>query len=487
MALTDILTDGTDSISFANAFDGFTDKYSYKQQLVEKNALGEYPEVTERMQMNWNAEDDEARGVQHATLMRLKRKANKWGDKDYREGPVWRELRSNSEAAPKYMVVTNVHIVELDAEFYGPDGTSKGVVMEITREGAPRLISPEASALYWLSKTLYDYNVGEDNNWITISLPVDPEIPIIGFPTYDLIPGDADAILKFKLDIEDDVSQAYRKHNQITIAKRTAATYEGLDGFKTHLNPVDILSGDLTPGVSLVTDATVPGGKMLRIDNDTPLYEVNINVFWRTDGAGYEGNFAMIIPINTVAANDYCHITPMYGLNSDWVYGQELYVPAGYHLDGFSNPLYQKFYAGMLSLPHHADVTTTDVWIGFKIRMPPSSNFNVRGVWLIPLDEGVFTLRDISHPTTLPEPTVLIVDGEKKQSIAQYGTTSTYPRSPEVGGRYLTADHQKYTRFYFFKSYWDYDKGIDAIYPGLLNYEASIDVIPRCAGIAAGI
>lgn len=471
MALLDILTDGTDEINLASATSGFTDRYSYKQKIVEKNALGEYEAVVEKMHMNWNGADDEKRGDQHAKLMRLQRKARKCRDGDTREGYVWRELRSVSEGAVKYMVVTDVRIVELDAEFYGPDGIAKGCLMEITREGAPRLTQPGS----WLdltgAVTVYDYNVGSENNWATV--------------LKTLLEGDADALLRFTMTFG---KFDYGANNQIIIAKRSANSEAELVKLIPHFNPSDLV--DATGAeYTLTTDANAPGGKRLDVAN-TSGGEIERYYVWSYDPDFYQGEFMMMVAIKMIGSDDICYITPFHSEVAGVGYpsmelGGEAYVPPG------KLGVYQQIFAGRITLPPSGytpvgETETASYGIGFKIRIPNNVSFRILNWWLIPADGGVQEIRGIGVSASSSETgIVVVVNGDLKRTYRKAINMSSFPA--QAGGRYLTADHQKYTRFYFFSSYWDESTQVDAVSDGLNSITVRIEAVPRVKGIAAGL
>lgn len=480
MALIDLITDGTDTINLASATDGFTDKYSYKQQIVEKDVLGEYPLVTERLSVNWNQLDDDERADEHAKLMRLKRKANKWGNKNYREGPVWRKLQSNSEDNPKYMVLTNAHIVELSETFYGPDTASKPVVLEITREGAPRLIEPGAA---WRSivssQTVYDYNASGSVSWVTVPPGT----------SASQLPGDADGITKITVT---PGSYDYESDNQVIIAKRTADTEAELNGFIPHFNPVSLSETDasLSGEYDLPADANVPGGYSLEITNGVGS-EQRWYFLWAYDPDYYQGKFMMVVPIQMVGATDYCHLTPIHdqsssfsGIDGKDVLGPEVYVPAG------ADSIYQRIVVAHISLPYPGNLPPGESFpsayrLGFIIRIPNGSDCYIRDWHLIPVDEGVQEIRSIGENSGAFSMNKLIVDGSLKHTYLRNSLNVIVPSAVDPGGRYLTADHQKYTRFYFYKGYWDTAKNVDAVKDALTSMTVDVDAVPRVKALAS--
>ena len=186
------------------------------------------------------------------------------------------------------MIVHDVQIVELGGTFYGPDATSKPVVLEIAREGALWLIEPDDAMklLVAFSPTVvYDYVVGGNKNHITI-------MDWLSNSTYG-IEGDADGILK--ITMSPSASYNYESDNQITIAKRTATAESTLNGFNPHFNPVDLVAATGSEH-TLTTDSQVPGGKRLDIANASGS-EVERYYVWSYDPDYYQGTFMMMMAI----------------------------------------------------------------------------------------------------------------------------------------------------------------------------------------------
>lgn len=465
MALADILTDGTDEVNLATATRGFADTYTYRQQVARKNALGEYPDVTERWQPNWHATDDDERGTVHAKLMRLQRKAQKWYSGDFREGPVWRETQTPTERMRRYAVVTDLEIPELDPYFYGPSEAFRNVTMTVTREGAWRLVSPiEAWRELVSSETVYDYNESGTVNWITF----DP-----GGGSNQL-PGDADALVKLTIDVG---TYDYESDNQVTIAKRTADTEAELNGFVPHFNPNEIDNTNASP--SFPVDATCPTGYRMDVANSTGT-EKTWYFEWGYDPDYYQGEYLMIVPIKMVGASDYMWISALHddaSFGANRIQYEEVYVPAGF------NSVYQKVFVARITLPHQGYLPASETfppvyYTGFFLRMPDGVSCQIRNWWLVPINEGLFSVRGIGNDFgSFPTSPIMIIDGSLQKTYLQQIAASVEP-----GGRYLTADHQKYTRFYFYKSY-EYDDGsdnkIDAIKEGKTSMTVTADVIPR--------
>lgn len=478
MAITNIITDGTDTVNMAAASNGFTDKYTYRQQIVQKNELGDYPPVTETWEVNWGADDNAERGEVHAKLMRLQRKAQRYAAGDRRDGPVYWYLLTEGEASIyRFALIHDIEIPELNPYFYGPAERYKEAKITVTREGVWRERNPLTGG--WLeevvgSSTVYDYVVSTNKNWVTLEWMVDkgsgPEINISG---------DADALLRINMY---PGTYTYQADNQVTIAKRTAASISELDGFNPHFNPVNLTdtNASLSGEYDLPADANVPGGYKLEITNGSGAEEEWYFV-WSYDPDYYQGEYLMIVPIKMIGASDECWLTPIhdnvtFGAERLEI-GPEVYVPDG------NNSVHQKIHLGQISLPYPGfrppeETFPTSFRIGFKIRIPAGAGCYIRNWWLVPADEGVQEIRNVGNTNGGFAMQGLVVDGNIRTAYAKV-VTYLIASPVEAGGRFLTADHQRFTRLYFFKSYWDTTLEIDAIYDALTNMTVTVDVISR--------
>lgn len=484
MAYTDTITDGTDTVNLGSTATGtFNDRLSYKQQIPEKNALGDYPLVTEQWLVNWNDTSDDSRGGTHAKLLRLKRKAQKWANKDYREGPVWRVLRSSTENQNKYAVVTNIHIPELDPNTYGPETGFRITPITVTREGVWRTIQPGSTLRTLVSGTnVYNYNYHSATNyvnWVTIT-------PGEGA---NELPGDADALLKISVTA---CMNSY--FDRLVIAKRTADTLAELNGFIPYFNPADISYSSPTHSTSI--DSLVAGGQRLDISNATGS-EQTYTVAWDYDPEYYQGEFLMVVPIKMGSTSDYAWLAPIHnkidtGMTS-LVEGDEVYVPPY----SYSPNFYRTIVIGPVSLPHTGMLPPSETFlypypadylIGFTVRLPNGMSCQIRQWWLVPIDEGVQEIRNIKKYGESFDG-LLTVDGVHRlaHTVIYPDPDPEYimPRPLQPSGRYLTADHQKYTRLYFFEGYTDDTSSTgqgptDAVFGGLrISANVFVQGVPR--------
>jgi len=473
MSHIDYLTDGTQIVNLAtNANNAFAQiSGSYKQKITELDPLGRYPLVWEEWALNWSATVDDQRGDLHVILMNFKRQAKQWANRLWRDPPVWRVTKTPTEDQPRYSFVHDLQIPELSPQFYEPGQRTKRVLIRVLRDGVWRGDDPAASVLAggdgstWIGSpqvAVYDYQVGLNTNALTIA------------PNAGGFSGDAESLVKLKLDygvfspIED----------QNLIIGRKSGTLAELDPFNSQFNPIDAaLIPDPPILPILVLDPNIAGGSRIDVANGVPGV-AEVGVQWPINNmVAYQGNYLAYAQVRVVTNTGLIlQFAQGFGIGADYVGIDKV------DISNMTSAMSWRYaFLGLASLPAYGSIPRGITQAGsYNIRLtifiPQGSSIQIGKLFLVPVDEGVFSVRNIQAAGGT---TGLLINGDLPVTypiIASNGNITSLPVDPN--GRYLTAAFDRYTRLYFFKS-GPPTLGYDAAYYGLSATLIQPFVIPR--------
>ena len=475
MAQIDLLTNGTITVDLAsnltNAFAQISG--TYKQQIIELDQLGRYPLVWEEWSLNWSAIDDEQRGEIPQQLLVLKRLAKQWSDRLWRDPPVWRVLQTPAEGAPRYAFVFDLQIPELSPEFYEPSQQTKRVLIRVLREGTFRLSDPAVSVLSggdgstWISmagQTVFDYQAGANTNYLTLAPTAAGE--------------DVDAEMLLRLDLDYGAFDAVQDSN--IIISRKSGTLAELAPFNSQFNAVDATIFADPPVFPLpVVDANIAGGTRVDMQNNSGS-EKNYYLQWiLPDLVAYTGSYLVYAQVNMINNSD---------LIMEFLQGFGIgLIDSSYtgldpvNISDLTPALSWRWvFLGLATVPVYGAIPrgvtpAADYRIRLKITVPNTGSIQFGRLFMAPVDEGIFSVRNIDAGGGTSG---LLVNGDLLRSypINGSGEITSLPVNPN--GRYLTAAFERYTRYYFFKS-GQPDLGYDASYYGLSDTEIQPRVIGR--------
>lgn len=374
----DLLTDGKITVNLYGCDSDFVRRQFGYEQVVSPM---DEDHVAEKLLLTWHQRDNGGRADTLARLMALRATARRYTNGDRLAGIVWREVRTASETASRYAVVSDIQLDPLDGRIAVAPRHGVPCVITITREGLWRAIPPSVVPSTLQPPTMvHNRQSGSDRPWVVLP-PID---------------GDAPALLE--LTLEKDPTQRYLTGEFIQDTATTIAVWHNRGNPSTSpqfmLRPVDVL----VPTYNM-TNASVPGGQML----DIP--PANL--------AATPAVFSWQLPPATTMSGEYA-VYVIGRLNGATLNGRTIDIWCDATGTGRALAKHQLFdalvgttsyacrwYAGRITLPyrtpmlpHHTyDTTPSGLAIYAQHNTPSSTGFQVYKIELVPL-ENSFTITD---------------------------------------------------------------------------------------------
>ncbi|MBK8990165.1 MAG: hypothetical protein IPM39_29560 [Chloroflexi bacterium] len=429
------ISNGTTTVDLYDTAGLHLKRHGWNPLLAVENEFGDYNDVTDAISLNWAATTDNVRDATLQNLVRLGHQARAY-ERDRRiTNPVWLEARTPTETNSRYALLRSIDIPQLDSWHWGP---ARGVnlALTITREGAWRAQSPSVTPLNitsMVSGTIYNHAYGLTSNYLDV----------LGSSAL----GDAYALPVFQ------VSHTNRQ-DFCTIALRSRLTQAELGGFRPHFHAVNF--GDAT---YLVADAGATGGqKWERAVSGTG--SMTNHVALPVGLSYYTGSYLVFAVAKATAALTSLQI----GHSIQTTFAENANQPVTVPVTTSFMPLY----LGRITMPPSGSVPGLSdpaaYYLNLQLAWSGSATFSLRNIYIVPVDEGVFTITD---PTA-----DFVADSVLERTWNRSSGNAYLDIAPIVRGRYLRLRAGWVTRVMFFYHNTDAKGGVGPTETAAVNVRA---------------
>ncbi len=232
-----------------------------------------------------------------------------------------------------------------------------------------------------------------------------------------------------------------------------------------------------------MVDSNSPGGNHVRINVTTGTHEVPVT--WDiTSPEYYTGQYLTFVELKIISAGSVCQMSLLHGVSGARVatpFEDITSLPTGQWL---------RLPLGRISMPSGGELPpgeslAGDYKVEFSIGCNATTDVRVRRLRLMPIDEGVMTIRGLSNPSGATDDTdELIIDGHLNHAyMKSNGNVVNAPINYSVP--IPTLGPQALTRFYYHTWYTYTSGGVDYMspYDGLVSVDGTLKMIGRVSAL----
>lgn len=417
------ITDGSTTVDFLDTATLYLARNGWEPRIARENDAGDgYEDVVEVIRLTWAQTTDDSRDSTLHNIHRLGRKAREYGHQRRVVNPVWMRVATHSETNSRYALVRSVEVEKLDARHWGPN-QRVDLVVTITREGGWQDVAPTSTPTTVVATTTVENQVdGSNANSVTVAAAD--------------VPGDGLALPIIQM--VDSVAQ-----EKIIIALRAKEDDGHLSSFISHINAADFQNTS-----NITADAGAPGGSKWERTALSGSGSQTKGAPLADDLQYYTGNFLVYAVMKVSHSNVF---TVQVGHYS--TFGPSPLENAQEAVAVNTTTNYQAVYLGRITLPAYGEIPSladpADYYINLMVSWASAStaSFQVRTVFIVPLDDGVMTL----EPAAIRR----YIDSRIERAYS-YGSSGEYWETPDImRGRFLKLKPNHYNKILFY--FWETD------------------------------
>lgn len=448
MAGTLTITDGTTTVDLYDTTALHLSRDGWKPAVAAENAAGDgYEDVTEVIKCEWGQTTDNTRDATIQAINRLAARATENTRRRKITEPVYLWVGTPSETNKRYAIIKNIYSPELDPGHWGPDQPIT-LTLLINREGDWRYLAPNTSpqsSTSLVSGTITNQSAGATVNYLDVAAA--------------RVLGDALAAPILQ------VTALTALQKNMLIAVRSRPVLADVTAFNPHFNAVDF--GDTT---YIAADAAAPGGR--KWSRTTVGAATMTNYVALPAGLSvYAGSFIVYAVVQANTANMSLQV----GHSTATAFAKNATPATAVPATTNHMPLY----LGRITLPPSGAIpgvnNPANYYLNFKVTWTGGGTFSMRNVYIVPVDDGVFSL---DNPDL-----AFFVDSlrERAWNVDNSGSpTNAYmDAAPTPRGRYLRLKPNQNHRIMFFFNQTDAAGGVNPAHTATVNVRAVL----RCLAI----